>query len=174
MWDKRFFSRAMTHALAAVIPENAWPSDVATPALADATWPFRSTTRATYAAIAAARPDLHVMLVFADREHVQPQVDKPSIHLAYEGLRAAGLWTRLNADRAYAEAVLGKAWPAFPDNDANLVTTSASWNDGRAFSYDQIPASNEFAARAAIAEMCDRTYTSTWTPENLTGVIATN
>lgn len=157
MFDKRFHSAALTRALAAggSLTAATWPDDLATVEEAEATWRFqRSTER--YAAVGDANPALMVMLVFADRDHVQPALDKPHIHQAYDGLHdTAGLWVRLNPDSAYIEA-LSADIVGTPDNPANREPPN--WLDSRDWAYSNAQGSDVLVPLAAIAEMADRAH----------------
>lgn len=100
MYDKRSYSTALFQALQAngALTEANWPADVAMPDEAAALWPFRESAE-RYPELAAKTPDLKVMLVFADRDHVQPAPDKPQIHQAFNGFyHAADLWTRIDVN----------------------------------------------------------------------------
>ena len=118
---KRYYSVALTQALLdnGVLTLSTWPADLATPEEAARDWPSRQST-GSFAGLRTMMPDLKVMLVFAQVDHVQVAQDKPHIHQAFQGLRfEAGLWVRLNPDRAYVQAFLPAAGMNFPDNPAN-------------------------------------------------------
>jgi hypothetical protein len=122
MWGKRYYSMELTQALldnGALALED-WPEDLATPAETHAVWPYRMTV-ANYPLLASSAPQLKVMLTFAEDDHVQPALDKPHIHMAYDGFSGgAGLWVLLNPDVSYVQQVKPNyPLPAFPDNDAN-------------------------------------------------------
>ena len=102
MWDKRYYSRALTQALwdNGALTESTWPEDLATPEEALAHWPDRTCAH-RYADVATQSTQLKVMLVFAQRDHVNVALDFPHVHQAYDGFRhTAGLWVRINPDRA--------------------------------------------------------------------------
>jgi hypothetical protein len=109
------------------------------------------------------------MLVFADEDHVQVALDKPHIHQAHDGFREqAGLWVRLNPDRAYVAAIAGvQSSGRFPDNPANAEPSN--WLDVGPWS---VPAKQrQIALLAAVAEMMDRTRSGIWS-EDLATVLA--
>jgi len=161
MGGKRYYSVALTEALLrnGAPTEGTWPADVATASEARADWPDRVAV-GHYAALAASAPDLRVMLVFGDEDHVQVALDKPHIHQAYDGFREqAGLWVRLNPDRSYVAALLGSTESRrFPDNPAN--SEPSNWLDVGPWS---VPAEHrQIALLAAVAEMMDRTRLDVW------------
>lgn len=172
MFGLRCFSRRLTHALDdnGVFALSGWPADVATPAQVDAWWTTRQTTL-KYTALGTEAPQLRVMLVFANDDHVQVAFDKPHIHQAWDGfVHAAGLpWVRLNPDLSYVEDLYGVAAPWATDHDA--LWEPADWTDVRPLGY---MASANLAAkrvpRAAVAEMADRTQYADWSL-NLAGVL---
>ncbi len=117
-------------------------------------------------------PDLKVMLVFAAYNHVQTAIDKPHVHQAYDGFHeAARLCCRMNPDRAYVEALIGRgSGNTIPDNPANREP--AMWMAIRSWGH-QRPGGvnlNVLVPLAAVAEMCDRTYHDVW-DHDLTGVL---
>jgi hypothetical protein len=164
MWDKDYWSTNLLQALLdnGSLTRETWPTSLATPEDAVANWPYRTTAN-NYPRLAKVLPDLKVMLVFAANDHVQAATDKPHIHQAYDGFHeAAGLWVRLNPDRAYVEALVGtQPGNAIPDNAAN--TEPSTWLVSRSWGYRTPPVSlNKLVPLAAIAEMCDRTVASEW------------
>ena len=162
MYEKRYYSVALTRALleSGALSESIWPEDLATPEEARETWPFRTSVH-RYPELASLTPNLKVMLVFADRDHVQPSLDKPHIHQAYDGFRhAAGLWTRLNPDLAYVAWVDAELVATSPDNPAN--TEPGDWMDIRSWSYRDIRNASKLVPLAAVAEMADRLHEGVW------------
>jgi hypothetical protein len=168
MYGKDYWSTDLLQALLdnGSLTRETWPETLATPEEAAANWPFRETVE-NYPRLAQVLPDLKVMLVFASADHVQTAIDKPHIHQAYDGFRhAAGLWCRLNPDRAYVDAFIGNtgSGEAIPDNPANREP--ATWMAIRSWGYAR-PSSvntNVLVPLAAVAEMCDRTYHDRWEP----------
>ncbi|MFC2106183.1 hypothetical protein ACFLS0_05495 [Candidatus Bipolaricaulota bacterium] len=173
----RWFSPALTQALLdnGVFTQANWPADLATPQQTAAFWPYRVPVE-HYAAIGEKLPDLHVLIPFASRDHVQAAPDKPHIRQAYDGFhKTAGLWTRLNCDLVYVQSEIhGSASLAdgFPDNDANTepldwLTQAESWGFA-----DRL--AGQMTARtiplAGIAEMVDRVHADNWSA-NLTVVL---
>lgn len=165
MWGKDYWSTALLQALLdnGALTRSTWPETLATPEDAARLWPDRTTVH-NYARLAGALPDLRVMLVFAANDHVQTAIDKPHIHQAYDGFRGtAGLWCRLNPDRAYAEAFAGReAGAVFPDNPANREPVS--WTDAQAWGYTHPREmdTHVIVPLAAVAEMCDRVAYDSW------------
>jgi hypothetical protein len=163
---KRTYSVALTQALldgGALAPSN-WPADVATPEEATRDWPFRSSA-GRYVDLRSLVPDLKVMLVFAQVDHVQVLQDKPHIHQAFQGLRfEAGLWVRLNPDRAYVQSLMSSAGEDFPDNPAN--TQPDDWLQVGSYAYPGQGIAGVLVPLAAVAEMADRNHFGRW-DENL-------
>lgn len=165
MEGKDVWSTALLQALLVngALTRETWPATLATPEEATAWWDFRTTVW-NYPLLAAALPDLKVMLVFAAEDHVQTAVDKPHVHQAYDGFHErAGLWCRLNPDQTYVETFLADAEsPPLHDNPANQEP--ASWFDIVAWAYParRWPQLNILVPLAAVAEMCDRTRSGIW------------
>jgi len=165
MWNKDYWSTGLLRALLdnGALTRETWPRNLATPEEAAEHWPSRTTVD-NYPRLAQVLPDLKIMLVFASEDHVQVAIDKPHIHQAYDGFHEmAGLWCRLNPDRAYVEAFIGsKTGDAIPDNAAN--SEPSTWAVSRTWGYRTPPASlNKQVPLAAISEMCDRTVHEVWT-----------
>jgi len=172
MWGKDYWSTDLLRALLDndALTRATWPETLATPEEASAHWPFR-TTVGNYARLGDVLPDLNVMLVFADDDHVQTAIDKPHIHHAYDGFHeTAGLWCRLNPDRAYVAAFAGTDVGAIPDNPANHEP--ASWMTIRSWGYRPPKGINlnVLVPLAAVAEMLDRAFYSVW-DEDLDAVL---
>jgi len=161
IWDKDIWSTALLQALLdnGSLTREAWPDGLATPEEAAEAWTFRSTVN-NYTRFVTGLSDLNVMLVFAADDHVQTALDKPHIHHAYDGFRGtAGLWCRLNPDRAYVEtfATTGVSVPEHPANREPLT-----WSSIRRWGTPSVPGLNLQVVLASIAEMCDRTYYDVW------------
>ena len=176
MYGKDYWSTDLLQALLdnGSLTRETWPETLATPEEAAAKWPSRETVE-NYPRLGQVLPDLNVMLVFASADHVQTAIDKPHIHQAYDGFRAgAGLWCRLNPDRAYVDAHLGQtgSGSAIPDNPANREPST--WMAIRSWGYGtpQMARANTnvLVPLAAVAEMLDRTYYDRWEP-NLDDVL---
>lgn len=164
MFGKIFYSRALLNALE---ENNAFetverPEDLATPEEAEKLWPFRETIY-NYDLL---NKNLHVLLVFAENDHVQAVKDKPNTHQAYDGFTTHGIWVRLNPDAVYTSSLN----PSFttPDNDAN--TAPADWLDIEDWAHTNKAPAAKIIPLAAVAEMADRTYTNNW-DENLDAVL---
>ena len=164
MFGKRYYSRQLTAAMAANGVPEGWPEDVATVEEANAVWPFRSNSVQRYASLAQAAPQLHVMIVFSERQHVQPLPDCPNIHQAWDGFRGAGLWTRINPDASYGAAVVPEV--AWTERDANAEISSEQWADALSMGHPaSVPGAGQRAAKAALAEMADRMKAEQWAPD---------
>jgi len=174
MWEKRYLSRSLTHALRDNgLSEADWPADLATPAEADEAWSYRNSID-QYAELEGS--GLRAMLVFAERQHVQPLYDAASVHSAWDGLKGeAELWVRINPDASYAEWVSGGRLVDFPDHDAN--SEPDDWSvAGEEWGYDHprgVSNSGELAGWAAVAEMADRFELNQWS-DNLDEVLVPN
>ncbi len=163
---KRSYSVALTQALVdtGALTVSTWPADLATPEETARDWPFRQSP-GRYVDMRTMMPDLKVMLVFAQTDHVQVLPDKPHIHQAYQGFRfEAGLWVRLNPDRAYVQALLPTAGNDFPDNPAD--TQPSDWMQIGNYAYPGEGPAEKLVPLAAAAEMADRTHFGRW-DENL-------
>ncbi|HEX7619766.1 MAG TPA: hypothetical protein VF359_01050 [Anaerolineales bacterium] len=170
IFGKRTYSVALTQALLdnGALTVSTWPADLATPEEAARDWPFRQST-GRYVDLRTMMPDLKVMLVFAQVDHAQAVQDKPHIHQAYQGFRfEAGLWVRLNPDRAYVQSLLPAAGEDFPDNPAN--TQPGDWMQIGAYAYPGQGTAGRLVPLAAVAEMADRAHFGRW-DENLGQVL---
>jgi hypothetical protein len=165
LWDnKRYYSFPLTKALlenGALTLED-WPEDLATPDEAKA-WTFRTVVH-NYPKLVTQIPDLRVMLVFADYDHVQAAADKPHIHQAYDGFRhTAGLaWVRMNPDITYIAQIEPNLPPGVPDNDAN--TEPVDWMEIEQWGFPSRELRREKVWLAAVAEMMDRVRFDDWRP----------
>ena len=165
IYGKRTYSTALTAALQASgsIPTGAWPADLATPEEAAALWPARSSP-AHYADLVQRVPNLKVMLVFARQDHIQPAIDKPHIHHAWDGLAGAGgLWTRLNPDQAYILSFNPTAGRNYSEHPAN--TAPSDWLQIESWAYAGQGSAARLVPLAAVAEMADRLHTGNWAPD---------
>jgi hypothetical protein len=170
MLGKRYYSIALTQALLdnGSLTALTWPLDLATPAEAARDWPSRETP-GQFSSLRTKIPDLKVMLIFAQADSFQAAPDKPDIHQAFQGLRfEAGLWVRLNPDRAYVQAKLTSSAVNFPDNPAN--TEPDDWSRIGTYAYPDQGNSSQLVPLAGIAEMADRTHFDRW-DENLGQVL---
>lgn len=166
MFGKRTYSAALTQALLdnGALTLSTWPTDLATPEEAARDWSFRQSTD-HYIDLVSKIPDLKVMLVFAQEDHVQVAQDKPHIHQAFQGFRfEARLWVRLNPDRAYVQSLMPTAGDNYPDNPAN--TQPDDWAQVGAYAYPGQGTASRLVPLAAVAEMADRTHYGRW-DENL-------
>ncbi len=170
LFGKRTYSVALTQALLdnGALTLSNWPPDLATPEEAARDWPFRQSP-GRYIDLRTKMPDLEVMLVFAQVDHVQVAQDKPAIHQAFQGFRfEARLWVRLNPDRAYVQSLMPTAGEDFPDNPAN--TQPEDWMQVGTYAYPGQGSAARLVPLAAVAEMSDRTHYGRW-DENLGQVL---
>jgi len=177
MWGKRYYSIALTQALldSGALTSGNWPRDMATPEETRKNWPMRTTMDA-YPLLRSSTPQLKVMLVFADEDHLQPQADKPHIHQAYDGFReAAGLWLRLNPDLAYVSNVVARFVRGsvdlsdFSELPANVELSN--WTNASDWGYPYLPRPIALLVPlTAVAEMADRVQAGNWRP-NLNDVL---
>jgi hypothetical protein len=162
MFDKKMYSPELLQALWVneLFTDATWPEDLATPEEAVAWWEGRESL-AVFDDVGVKMPDLHVMLVFGKKDHVQPAADKPHIRQAYAGLTNAGVWVRLNPDAAYVAAFDDQL---ADDYDEHPAGTGPSWWEGEVI--DWAHADGAGALRvvplAAICEMADRAATGVW------------
>ncbi|MEW5826251.1 MAG: hypothetical protein AB1778_05410 [Candidatus Bipolaricaulota bacterium] len=158
-FGKRIYSVALLEKLVAgeTLSDAAWPEDLATLSEARAWWPDR-TAVGHYASLSSAAPQLHVMLVFGLRDHVQPAADKPHIHQAYEGFRAAGLWVRLNPDRAYLASL--SSLLAVSDHPAGREPED--WREIESWAVGGGAQGRAIALLAGTLEMMDRAEANAW------------
>ena len=163
--SQRLYSVELMEALQSngALDASNWPDDLASVNTARDYWPFQdSTTR--YPRIGQAMPELKVMLVFARFDHVQPLLDKPHIHQAFEGFRfAAKLWVRLNPDQVYIAALDADFGAEYDDNPARKQPLN--WMDVEDWGYPNFPGASQVAPLAAIAEMADRSRDDLWSED---------
>jgi len=138
-----------------------WPTNLANAATVSSFWAYRSIAD-RYPDLSALSNSLHVLILFARRDHVQPAVDKPHVHHAYEGFRyGAGVWTRLNPDAVYMEWAHAGYGGLAADQPANQQP--GNWNDIEGWAYMNPPhGPARYPPFAAVAEMVDRQQTGTW------------
>jgi hypothetical protein len=158
VYDKRYYSIEMLRALESNgLIQEGWPDDLASAADAERLWPFR-TSIDNFPLLS---PDLHVITVFASEQHVQGAPDAPSIHQAYDGYKEAGVWSRLNPDSAYLEAIAARPPSGYVERDAN--TEPIDWsNAGDEWGYKAFAGSQNFVPYAAMLELADRTWNDNW------------
>ncbi len=166
LYNGRFYySREVTNALQSVL--SPWDSLVATPEMADTFWWMREAVM-HFNGAASKIPDLAVILVFSENDHVQATLDKAHIHQAYSGWHRNGIWVRLNPDASYSDLVRPPGPPATPDNPAN--SEPSSWNNIISWAIPEVY-NSPIIATAAVAELCDRKKFNNWA-DDLTGVLA--
>ena len=159
---KRYYSRAVINALKdnGALDEENWPEGLATPGEVNDFWDFRITVH-NYSKIKNQLPDLKVMLVFADDDHVQTAIRKPHIHQAWEGFRyGSSLWVRMNCDRAYSESIDEQFGALCPDNPAN--EEPEDWVNIRDWGFPAGKLKRQDIWLASVAEMADRVHYMDW------------
>ncbi len=171
LWGKWYYSRGLTKALEEnnAFGDEAWPDYLATFEETKNYWPYRTTVN-NYPLLVTAKPDLKVMLVFADEDHVQAAPDKPHIHQAYDGFyHTANLWVRMNPDLEYVKWIVPDAnLSHYPDNDAN--DEPEIWDDVRPWGFPLNAVYRDKVWLVSVAEMMDRVYKNNWEP-NLDSVL---
>jgi hypothetical protein len=148
MFGKRCYSVDLLTALRdnGALSAADWPSDLATPEEAAEIWPLRSITAKDYERIGKINPNLKVMLIFAEVDHVQTVPDKPHIHMAYDGFKNAGIWVRLDPDK-------------YGNHSAN--TEPADWIKAAEWGYNG-DLLNQLVPVAGVMEMANRVNGNMW------------
>lgn len=161
MFGQRFYSPELLNALRKnlAFSESNWPGDLATPEEARAVWSERETLN-SYDELAALSGRLRVILVFGERDHVQPAPDKPHIHEAYDGFSLAGLWVRLNPDASYVAVLDDRLARQYEEHPANQEPVD--WNEVEEWGHPDIKGAGKIVGYAAVIEMADRTYYDAW------------
>lgn len=169
MFGKKFYSPSFLEALEknGVFSQGLWPKDLATFEEAKKAWSSREAVH-FYPMLSEHAPFLHVMLLFADKDHVQTAQDKPHIHQAYDGFSETVSWVRLNPDSAYIEAVTKDEDVFFTEHDAN--TEPQNWLDVDDWAYSADRSLATLVPFAGVLEMIDRTEKNVWT-EDLSTVL---
>lgn len=160
--NKQYYSRNLTRALLenGALDLANWPEYLGTPGETESFWPYRITVH-NYPSIGNKLPHIKVMLVFSRYDHVQAAKTKPHIHQAWDGFyHGAGLWVRMNPDRAYVQSIDPGYGSAFPDNLANKEPNNWDYIEDWGFPPDH--RIREEVWLASVAEMADRLYTNNW------------
>jgi hypothetical protein len=160
LFGKRTYSAELLHALrdSGTLTDASWPSDLSTPEEAESIWSARQSTNA-YPKMTSLS-NLHVILVFGANGHVQSIPDNPNIHQSYDGLRAAGIWTRLNPDASYVSSLSATVATRFQEHAAN--TQPSNWTDSVQWAFPTMTASSTFVPLAATLELADRAHANNW------------
>jgi len=137
-----------------------WPPWIATVEETEAFWQLRDATR-YWDAIAALFPRFKAMTVFTRQDHMQSQVDHPSVRQAMDGMLARGLWYRLNADAYYYQAVNGSLPGGYVETPANAAVPAGSMKAHA----EPLETPNAQMAAAGHAEMADRLYSGCFWPD---------
>ena len=129
------------------------PGDFASSAAAIEWWAERDASRLA-PALVAARPDLPILLLASEIDHVQSLADHPHVFGLGEALQTAGAaWTRLNPGTAWLPTTREENAPnarlKLDDPRGSLLPEEA-----------EAPASTLFAA--AVTELADRTASGDW------------
>ncbi len=119
--------------------------------------------------LAAARPDLAIVVAASEEDHIYLGVpDNPHVTALTHHLQGLGFdFVRLNPDAAYLAALSGAPVDKLPDNDAG---TSPTWPDTPAWLEPELRDSlaDRTTAAAAGLELADRVHDGVWLP-NLDG-----
>ena len=157
--EKRVYS---LHVLQAAVERsliNPWPADVATLEEARAYWAIRDMSR-YYDEVLRRLPEIAVIVIGSQVDHVQVAPDHPHILLQYQGWREAGIhWVRLNPDAAYVEHLSGR--PGAVDNPAGTPVDCR--NIAGMLEPEEIP--DRITRAAAALELSDRVYHGDWVPD---------
>jgi|GEM_PF-6908066 len=166
--------RKLTYSLPTRTNLAAFPltADVATLAETRTFWGCREKAPAIPNA-AVALPGLACIDTSNQSDHVQAAHDGGAhmhVQASIDQYRAAGLWHRVNPDRAYVRSIYVRWGAALPmgvvDNDANLVVAL-----GGLHAMSEPPtAQTGWVNAAAILELADRTQTGNWAV-NLPGLL---
>ena len=176
----RFYSVELLQALISnnALDTNNWPPNLCTLEQAKTMWPYRSVVGSdfnNYDTIGTKIPDLKVMLIYCQKEHVQPASDKPGLHQAYDGFRGAAnlSWVRINPDFSYVQyrnASFNTG--SFPDNDANTAPSMSDWatidsainpQTSRPWCYQHAGGTTFYQMpEAGVIEMADRVHENNW------------
>ena len=161
---KIFLSTEVTEAAQAMnLFGGSWPDHIATLQESVDFWQVRDATL-HFDSVAAAFPDLAVMHVFTQTDHVQQADDHPHIQQGYDGFRRNGIWCRLNPDASYVAYTSGGSTPVETmDTDANVPVMP-----GEMKNFANPDSIN--ATLAAVCEMTDRVHFGVW-EENLEGIL---
>lgn len=168
IFGKYCYSAKLTQALLdnGVFTLDSWPNALATPEESQTWWKIRESIF-YYSLLKKSMPDLKVMLVFGEKDHVQTAWDKPHIHQAYDGFHeTAGLWIRLNPDASYVALLSEEMAENYVEHDAN--TEPEDWADIKSWAYPTVALvvnsaeAGNFSSLAALAEMADRTHMKNW------------
>jgi hypothetical protein len=134
---------------------SAYPPDMLSLADAIDYWSMR-TALPRLPALATRLPNLQAIYVATSPDHVQATPDHAHVRLAYDGLRSAGLWARLNPDEAYVRAMIGGS-AALPETPANATLDDTAFS--AALVNDKARAASEALRKAAVLEIADRCVT---------------
>lgn len=143
-------------AIFGVVP---WPSWMAGSEEVDAVWYWRDGAR-RIPEVCAANPDLMIMALGTEQDHVQTKPDHPHIMSFLQYLQDLNhdFW-RLNPDAVYCSLVSGVDVGLFDENDAN---TLLRWPDNEGQLVPETVSGarmDRYISDAGILEMADRVYT---------------
>ena len=169
MYGDRYYSVELLEGLAMNEPSYEEYGIVGIPSIEEAreVWSQRESI-SSYSSFGELTETFRVMLVYGTKDHVQPTMDKPHVHQAYDGFTQAGVWIRLNPDEAYVFSVGEKFTEDYHELPANAEPDD--WRNGLIFGHPDIGGGTTIYPLAAIAEMSDRTYYDEWS-EDLTEVL---
>lgn len=162
MFGKKIYSSELLESLRLneLFTAATWPTDLATPEEAALWWQGRESL-SLFDDVAQKMPDLKVMLIFAKKDHVQPQADKPHIRQAYAGLTGGGLWVRLNPDTSYVAHFDEPLAEDYFEHSAGTGPTS--WQDDAvSWAHPDGFGAIRVVPFAALTEMADRVKYGIW------------
>lgn len=137
------------------------PAHIPTLAEAIEFWRYRDATGLVADAVRKV-PNLAVIVVAGETDHVQIAADHPHIRAQVNAFQEAGAkFVRLNPDRAYVEWLYDREASGLPDNDAGLqytpMTIQAALCPDRA-------APKQLLSPAAMCELADRVQADNFEP----------
>ncbi len=147
---------------------DGWPSNVGTPEEADAHWILRS-GELYFESLANANPDLHVMVLGSQMDHVQAAKDHGHLWLAYEGFKEGLDWVRMNPDASYLAAETGIPVNTIPEHVVNATIPKPALHD---LLVPGLPSPLSSSLQTTgIFELLDRCHLQVW-DDDLESVLA--
>lgn len=154
--SKFFYSRMVTKHLAVNnVFNESWPDHIATVAEANAFWDKRESV-ALYDDTIDLNADLEAMILCSVDDHVQKELGKPHVRLAFDGWKQAGAsWVKINPDKPFLVEADNRL-----ANRSDLPTTYPNtapldWTDVSMYCYPE-NVYDGVVELAAVYEMADR------------------
>ena len=150
---KNFYSRPVTHALLdnGVLTLKNWPDDIGTPDEADAYWNLRESVY-LYSDAIRNIPNLEIMFLASEEDHVQSNPYKSHIRMAHDG--CSNTWFKINPSPDYILEVEDTD-TFIPDLEAN--TAPDDWTDTRSYCISESIDDDTYQV-AAMHQMADREW----------------